>query len=272
MKKHILVFFVFIFFINNISNADGDNPRKECQLFIDAFKNVDKNVIAQLIHYPLQFNYPIMPIKNKTEMIQRFDEVFDEEIINKIKKSSLETDWSEEAWRGITLDGDVWIDYDGKLKKMNYTTTVQAAMRERFLQKDRDRLYSPLRDYNILIGVYLSETYKIRLDYVKDNIPRLVLWKKDQSQSEEPEVIIENGIEEIQGSIGETYYIFTDKENYYFIYVGNRWWLDDFSFEIKKRQNSSLAGMAMWEIMDFFDIGISETMSEKHIELFYETE
>jgi hypothetical protein len=85
-------------------------------------------------------------------------------------------------------------------------------MLENIIQKDREQLNLSLRNYNSPVGLYLSETYKIRVDYLENNTFRIALWQKDQPQSEEPELIIENGIKEVQGSIGNTYYVFTDNK------------------------------------------------------------
>jgi hypothetical protein len=220
MKKNIFVFSVFILFVNNMPYAAGQRLREEHQLiikpFVDAFKNNDKNAAARLIRYPLEQTYPLRPIENESEMLLRFDEIFDRELIDRIKNSSLENDWSSAGWRGITLgSGTVWIDYDGKMITTNYTTRAQLDMRERALQRDREKLYVSLRNYNRPVGLYSSDTYKIRIDQVKNNTFRLVLWRRDQKQSEKPKIIIEDGIRDIQGSMGNTYYLFNDHKNYY---------------------------------------------------------
>lgn len=71
--------------------------------FVDAFKNKDKKKIAALVSYPLKRVYPIPAIQNEAEFLKRFDEIFDEEIIQKIANSNVKTDWSEIGWRGIAF-------------------------------------------------------------------------------------------------------------------------------------------------------------------------
>ncbi|MDY6889600.1 MAG: hypothetical protein SVV88_18480, partial [Pseudomonadota bacterium] len=47
---------------------------------IAAFKTQDKTAIAAHIRYPLKRQYPLPDIKNEAEFINRFDEVFDDEL------------------------------------------------------------------------------------------------------------------------------------------------------------------------------------------------
>lgn len=48
---------------------------------IAAFKTQDKTAIAAHIRYPLKRQYPLPDIKNEAEFINRFDEVFDDELL-----------------------------------------------------------------------------------------------------------------------------------------------------------------------------------------------
>jgi hypothetical protein len=261
-------------------DADGQKFKEEYQLvikpFVQAFRDNNKKAIAQLIQYPLASQYPLKNISNETEMIQRFDEIFDEELINRIKNSSIENDWDDVGWRGIMLKpGFVWLDYDGKMYGTNHRTTVQAELLESALQKDREKLYSSLRNYDTHIVLYLSKTYKIRIDKLKNNGFRLVLWKKEQAQSEKPELILENGIEEVQGAIHNTYFLFTDKEKYYIVYAGNGWEDANITLKILKYPDSSLEGMTAYEILDFYSSPSNKSkysIREENIKLMYETE
>ena len=71
---------------------------------IDAFKTHDKTAIAAHIRYPLQRRYPVPAINNEAELIERFDQVFDQQLIAQIAGSDIDTDWGEVGWRGIMLN------------------------------------------------------------------------------------------------------------------------------------------------------------------------
>ncbi len=71
---------------------------------ITAFKTHDKTAIAALIRYPLKRRYPIPDIKNEAEFINRFDEVFNDELVAVIGSSNINTDWEKVGSRGIMLN------------------------------------------------------------------------------------------------------------------------------------------------------------------------
>jgi len=63
---------------------------------IAAFEGNDKAAIASLVYYPLKRQYPIPDIKNEAEFINRFDEVFDDELAKVIASSNIDIDWDKE--------------------------------------------------------------------------------------------------------------------------------------------------------------------------------
>jgi hypothetical protein len=97
--------------------------------FVEAIRNNDREKITNLIHYPLRRQYPMPHIYNGQEMIERYDQVFDEILINIIMNSSIENDWHDVGWRGIMLNnGLIWIDFDGKLYSINYHSPQEYEM------------------------------------------------------------------------------------------------------------------------------------------------
>jgi hypothetical protein len=62
---------------------------------ITAFKTQDKTAIAAHIRYPLKRQYPLPDIKNEAEFINRFDEVFNDELVAVIGSSNINTDWEK---------------------------------------------------------------------------------------------------------------------------------------------------------------------------------
>lgn len=89
-------------------------------------KNIQK--ISNFVNFPLRREYPIPEIKNREQFKQRFNEVFDKKLIDKIAHSKTEQ-WSEVGWRGIMLaNGDVWIDSDeGKIIAVNHQSDFEKA-------------------------------------------------------------------------------------------------------------------------------------------------
>ncbi|MBO6185910.1 MAG: hypothetical protein J6O88_14715 [Chryseobacterium sp.] len=104
---------------------------------IALFKQKNIEDISQNVNFPLRREYPIPEIKNKEQFRQRFNEVFDKILINKIANSKL-SQWSEMGWRGIMLDnGTVWIESDeGKIIAINYQSDFEKKLRKDLINKE----------------------------------------------------------------------------------------------------------------------------------------
>lgn len=113
------------------------------QKMIDAAKARDQQALARQIKYPFKREYPIPAIKSPAEMVARFDEVFDDAILNSIASSRAGQDWQAMGWRGIMLgSGEVWLDFDGKVIGINHQT-AQAAKRKACRQTEKRSLSRP---------------------------------------------------------------------------------------------------------------------------------
>ena len=109
MKK-IVAFILICFNLTLVFGQDLNiKNQKIVQNFIETIKTKNKEKISNLVYYPLTREYPLPEIKNKNELLKRFDEIFDTELLTLIIKSKVKTDWSEMGWRGIMLlDGEIW--------------------------------------------------------------------------------------------------------------------------------------------------------------------
>ena len=75
------------------------------------------------------FLYPIPDIKDEAELINRFDEVFNDELTAVIASSNIDTDWDSVGWRGIMLNsGVMWVDTDGKIIAVNTQNAKEQAL------------------------------------------------------------------------------------------------------------------------------------------------
>ena len=112
---------------------------------IDLFKQKEVDKILNIISFPLHRQYPIQSIKDKTEFTQRFSEVFDKILIDKIANSKIEQ-WSEVGWRGIMLDdGVVWMaNSDGVITAVNYQSDFEKKLRKDLIAKEKENLHISL--------------------------------------------------------------------------------------------------------------------------------
>ena len=209
MKKTVALI-IICFNLTLLSGQDlSIKNQKIVRNFIETVKTKNKDKICSLVRYPLTREYPIPEVKNKNELLKRFDEVFDIKLVNLIVKSKVNTDWSDVGWRGIMLfDGEVWLDFDGKLIGVNYQSQFEKKKKEELIKIQRNSLHESLRVFKSPVCILETSKYRIRIDEMGNNKFRYASWRLQQNISEKPEMLLLDGKVEFDGSGGNHSYIF----------------------------------------------------------------
>ncbi len=233
----------------NIENKVQEEKLKEDVIaginnIIELFNNKDVDKISNIISYPLQREYPIPSIKNKEEFKLRFNEVFDQYLIDKIANSKIEQ-WSEVGWRGIMLDnGDLWItNSDGIITTVNYQSDIEKKLIIDLIEKDKANLHVSLKIFESPTYRIKTKTSLIRIDEVSENVYRFASWKKNEKESSKPDIIMSNGVLEYDGTGGNHYIIFEDGSTKYKVYrfiMGAEEDTPDVTVEIEKDEKTLL--------------------------------
>lgn len=209
------------------------------QKLINTFKTKDRIKIADLIYYPLRREYPLKDVKDKNDFIKRFDDIFDKEFIDRVAKSKI-NDWSEVGWRGIMLDnGTLWIDDDGKIMTVNYQSLKEKQLLTNATQADKNQLPKSLQVFQKPLYLIFTTNYKIRIDEKSEGIYRYAAWKI-KNQKSEPDIIIENGVFEFQGSGGNHTITFKNNGYTYIVSINELGTVDgpDATLEILKQEKT----------------------------------
>lgn len=184
---------------------------------VDAFRQKDRNSIAEKIAYPLQREFPLPPIQNKQEMLRCFTDVFDDSLTAMILNSDLTRDWAEVGYRGIMLlDGVLWINYDGQIEALNYMSKVESRRKQAMIDSERSEIHPSLKKYLEPVLHMVTVDYQIRIDKMTDSTFRFASWKPDASMASKPDLIIDNGQQSWQGSGGNHSFTFRNG-NYTYI-------------------------------------------------------
>ena len=240
-------FIIIATLIATVTTTLGQNSelKKEqvesIQKLINIFKTKNKTKIADLISYPLRREYPLKDVKDKNDLILRFDDVFDKEFIDHVAKSKI-TDWSEVGWRGIMLDnGTLWIDNDGKIMTVNYQSPKEKQLLANAIQADKNQLPKSLQQFEKPLYLIFTKNYKIRIDEKSESIYRYAAWKIKNSKSE-PDIIIENGVLEFQGSSGNHTIMFKNNGYIYLVSINKIGAVDthDATLEVSKQEKAIL--------------------------------
>ncbi len=219
--KHL---FIIILAINTTmlcptfaQNLDSIKTAK-IQTLIYLFGNREIEEISNIVKYPLKREYPIPPITNREEFKKRFDQIFDQEIINIISQSKTEQ-WTSMGYRGIMLDrGTLWLDLEGNIIALNYESDFEQQQLKSIIEQDKANLYPSLKDFKLPIYKIETKNYLLRIDQLDDNTYRYASWGKGKNESQKPNLILYNGKMEIQGSGGNHTFTFVSGRYKYMIY------------------------------------------------------
>lgn len=238
MKIRLLILILFVFKVGysqeeKLEDYKIDNIKK----VIDFFKQKNIDSISTIINFPLNREYPITCIKNEKEFKQRFHEVFDKILIEEVANSTMEL-WSEVGWRGIMLDnGLLWIDsYDGKIVAVNYQSEFEKQLKKDLIDKEKENLHYSLKLFESPIYKIQTKNYLIRIDELSDYKYRYACWKLGEKESSTPDLIIQNGQLEHQGSGGNHVFTFINNNYIYRVYRNIMGWDNspDITLEIEK--------------------------------------
>jgi hypothetical protein len=215
MKSSFIIIATLVVTATTAFGQNSELKREQIQSIqklVNIFKTKNKTKIADLIYYPLRREYPLKDVKDKNDFVRRFDDIFDKEFIDHIANSKL-TDWAEVGWRGIMLDnGTLWIDDDGKIISVNYQSPKEKQLLANTIQADKNQLPKSLRNFDKPLYLIFTKNYKVRIDEKSEGIYRYAAWKI-KSQKIDPDIIIEKGVLEFQGSGGN--HTITFKNNGY---------------------------------------------------------
>ena len=187
---------------------------------IAAFESDDKAAIASLVYYPLKRRYPIPDIKDEAELINRFDEVFNDELVTVIASSNIDTDWEKVGWRGIMLNnGVMWVDTEGKIIAVNTQNTKEQALAKSLIEDDKQSLHSSINNFEKPVLDWKTAKYHIRVDDLGEHNYRYASWGINKKSSDKPDVVLLNGDIKFSGSGGNHSYTFKNGRYSYVLQV-----------------------------------------------------
>lgn len=216
------IFFLLIFsFLFGNSNELNQSQIENIQKIIKAFQENDIEYISNnLIEYPLTRQYPIPNIKNQESFKQKFNEIFNKEILETIKNSKNE-DWKRMGSKGFMLEnGLIWLDYDAnKIIAINYQSDFEKRLKENLIKQDKEQLPSSLKEFIEPTYKIKTRNFLIRIDKIDDSKYRYSSWKIAKSESSKPDLVLSNGEIEFSGSGGNRFFTFSNKNYKYIVYV-----------------------------------------------------
>lgn len=216
--NYVILSLAFLFSANSFGLEQQHH--KNISPIITAFKAGDRAAIAALIRYPLKRSYPVPAINNETELVERFEQVFDPQLIAQIASSNIDTDWDKVGWRGTMLNsGIVWVDTNGKIIGINYQTTKEQLLAENLIAADRQALHPSLSTLAKPILDWQTAKYRVRVDDLGDYNYRYASWGINKKPSAKPDLVLTHGEKKFDGSGGNHSYTFKNGRYSYVLQV-----------------------------------------------------
>ncbi|MEX2492727.1 MAG: hypothetical protein WD425_13300 [Nitrospirales bacterium] len=228
VKTKLLLIFFLILSFPSISEAEADfyidkpSAVKLVQKLINAVKADNKKQVAALVNYPLGRRYPLKSIKNQEEFIENYSTLFDEKLKKEIIEFNPERDifWN---WQGIALlHGGIWLDFDGKIRSLNFDSDKEQVQWDRAIEKEKTRLHPSIRNFTKPILEGETKTHIIRIDQEGDEFYgnyRYSSWTITKTTKDRPDLVIRNGEMELEGTGGNHHYVFKNGKYIYTIYI-----------------------------------------------------
>ena len=107
------------------------------------------------------------------------------------------------GWRGIMLySGIVWIDDDGKLIAINYQSKTEQLLQKKIIEADKNKLHLSLVNFKQPVCILDTSKFRIRIDELSNGTYRYASWPIAKTMHEQPDLILNNGKEIMDGSGG----------------------------------------------------------------------
>lgn len=227
MKNLSLLFLITCFFScsnKKIDKNDNPNftidPQKSIQNFIKVIKKQDYKKLSELIVFPLKRENPLPDVGNKAAFLERYEDIFDEQLRQEIIQSDPNKDWSVVGSRGIMLNsGTLWLNPSGKLIAVNYQSEAEKEQKEALLAMGKQDLHASLQDFEKPVLVLETEEFRVRIDDLGNRNYRYAAWKVHTQMTSEPDLIITNGKYIPEGSGGNHRYVFPNGQYRYECFI-----------------------------------------------------
>lgn len=200
---------------NNI-NGIPEERQKQLDTLILLIKKNNVTELADRVLYPIKRPNPVPDIHNKSEFIRYYPTLFDSAYKAKLIDTKFESTNTIDHLTGFGLfRGDIWLYDDGRIMTVNYQSPAETQLIAKLQLETEKRIHSSVKPWKKNIIVCETEIFLVRIDLMEDNTLRYISWKKPKQISDEPDLILFNGVQEFQGTKAGVTYTFQNNDRYY---------------------------------------------------------
>ena len=186
--------------------------------------------VAEFIHFPLQRMYPLPAINSSHEFEARYNEVFDDDLVDLLIGNNGYSHCSHHPVYGFTLHsssgqscqepGCIWFS-GSAIIRIDEHSEAEMRERQRIIVAEKRNLHEKLREFVSPVLDWETCTYRVRVDYLGDERYRYASWYVGERYDAEPDIVIDNGeLASGSGSIIPLYFYFSGGQYKYMLDVG----------------------------------------------------
>lgn len=201
----------------------SDKKKKNLENVPDEVKPVAEAIIsdspaefAHVVSYPVTRPYPLRDVEDSSQMVKYYPTLMDNNIRKAVEEAP-DSAWQQEGWRGWTLGNGsyFWIDA-GKIYEINYISDREHSMLDSLQKVEISSLEPSMQiGWQPVMCVTDSATGAIfRIDSQDDTNPpiyRLAGYSAGSDLSGTPAIVL-YGYLELEGSMGNRFYTFSDED------------------------------------------------------------
>lgn len=165
--------------------------------------------MADRVEYPLRRPSPIPWIKNRDEFILYYPVLVDEWLESKITNTAFTTQNTiDRAFQFGILQGSIWMNAEGRIIAINHHSQAELRLLRKLEEEQKRKMHHSVAEWQGNELTVTSEKHLIRIDMMDNGRLRYASWNKPKGISDKPDLIIQNGQQEFDGSIGNISYVF----------------------------------------------------------------
>ena len=204
MKTVTTLIIAFLFWSNNSSVSIDPSIIKRFKQIIKFAELDNAKELSKLIDYPLKRENPLPDIKNASDFIAYYPTIFDSSFKRLLKQYNDSVIFEHNGAYGLVggnFTGEIWLDADGKISSINYSSKDEQKAKQFLIDKIKKEMYPTVNTWNENVIVAESEKLLIRVDRTDKGL-RYVSWSKGRTTKDRPDIILYNGAEVAQGTMG----------------------------------------------------------------------
>ncbi len=199
----------FNFNINGQSRKVAYSMGKKILTLINQNKPAE---LAKYVHYPLKRPNPIPDIQNAKEFVAYYPNLFDAKFKKLIPKFSQKEVFVRNGTYGMVGDvfhGEIWFDETG-IVSINYFSDKEMALEKSLSRMIKSVMHPSVNQWESNVFVASSKNLLVRVDRLVSGELRYASWSKGRPISQKPDLVILNGEEGHEGTLGSTFWTFTN--------------------------------------------------------------